>query len=156
MSSDSRRPPAEARTIALDARLGRELGEAAVILAKVAMGQGRWRQQFADELAASMRMRANMEPIVYDAHLCLAEYYLTGPDGYDTAADFAREMMGIAERANSATGRRSRSCCWARRNCSAVMLMKRRSTSGRRPRPTTNRALSPARHSRDSAWQKRR
>jgi DNA-binding SARP family transcriptional activator len=98
------RTAAEARAIALDAGLGRELGEAAVILAKVAMAQGRWRQQFADELAESMRMRANMEPIVYDAHLCLAEYYLTGPDGYETAADFAREMMQIAEQANSATG----------------------------------------------------
>jgi len=102
--AEAERAAAEARAIALDDGLGRELGEAAVILAKVAMGQGRWRQQFADELAESMRMRANMEPIVYDAHLCLAEYYLTGPDGYDTAADFAREMMGIAEQANSATG----------------------------------------------------
>ena len=102
--AEAERAAAEARAIALDDGLGRELGEAAVILAKVAMGQGRWRQQFADELAESMRMRANMEPIVYDAHLCLAEYYLTGPDGYDTAADFAREMMSIAEQANSATG----------------------------------------------------
>ncbi len=102
--AEAERAAAEARAIALDAGLGRELGEAAVILAKVAMAQGRWRQQFADELAESMRMRANMEPIVYDAHLCLAEYYLTGPDGYDTAADFAREMMGIAEQSNSATG----------------------------------------------------
>jgi DNA-binding SARP family transcriptional activator len=102
--AEAERTAAQARAIALDFGLGRELGEAAVILAKVAMGQGRWRQQFADELAESMRMRANMEPIVYDAHLCLAEYYLTGPDGYDTAADFAREMMGIAEQANSATG----------------------------------------------------
>jgi DNA-binding SARP family transcriptional activator len=102
--SEAEHAATEARAIALDAGLGRELGEAAVILAKVAMAQGRWRQQFADELAESMRMRANMEPIVYDAHLCLAEYYLTGPDGYDTAADFAREMMSIAEQANSATG----------------------------------------------------
>ncbi|MEX0985467.1 MAG: BTAD domain-containing putative transcriptional regulator [Actinomycetota bacterium] len=102
--AEAERAAAEARAIALDAGLGRELGEAAVILAKVAMGRGRWRQQFADELAESMRMRANMEPIVYDAHLCLAEYSLTGPDGYDIAADFAREMMGIAEQANSATG----------------------------------------------------
>ncbi len=102
--AEAERAAVEARAIALDAGLGRELGEAAVILAKVAMGQGRWRQQFADELTESMRMRANMEPIVYDAHLCLAEYYLTGPDGYDTAADFAREMMQIAEQANSATG----------------------------------------------------
>jgi len=94
----------EARTIALDASLGRELGEAAVILAKVAMAQGRWRERFAVELAESMRMRANMEPIVYDAHLCLAEYYLSGPDGYDTATEFARQMMEIAEEAGSATG----------------------------------------------------
>jgi DNA-binding SARP family transcriptional activator len=94
----------EARAIAIDASLGRELGEAAVILAKVAMAQGRWRERFAEELADSMRMRANMEPIVYDAHLCLAEYYLAGPDGYDIAADFARQMMRIAEEAGSATG----------------------------------------------------
>jgi tetratricopeptide (TPR) repeat protein len=102
--AEAERAAAEARAIALDAGLGRELGEAAVILAEVAMAQGRWREQFADELAESMRMRANMEPIVYDAHLCLAEYYLTGPDGYDSAADFAREMMSIAQQANSETG----------------------------------------------------
>jgi DNA-binding SARP family transcriptional activator len=94
----------EARAIALDAGLGRELGEAAVILAKVAMAQGRWRERFAEELAESMRMRADMEPIVYDAHLCLAEYYLSGPEGYDTATEFARQMMKIAEDAGSATG----------------------------------------------------
>jgi len=94
----------EARTIALDCGLGRELGEAAVILAKVAMAQGRWRERFAEELGESMRLRAHMEPIVYDAHLCLAEYYLAAPDGYDLAADFARQMMQIADEAGSATG----------------------------------------------------
>jgi DNA-binding SARP family transcriptional activator len=102
--AEAERAAEEARAIALDSRLGRELGEAATILAKVAMAQGRWRDRFAEELAESMRMRANMEPIVYDAHLCLAEYYLNGPDGHDTAAAFAREMMKIAEEAGSATG----------------------------------------------------
>ncbi len=102
--SEAERAATQARAIALDAGLGRELGEATVILAKVAMAQGRWREQFAEELAESMRMRANMEPIVYDAHLCLAEYYLTGPEGYDTVAEFAHQMMGIAEEAGSATG----------------------------------------------------
>jgi DNA-binding SARP family transcriptional activator len=101
---EAERAAEEARTIAIDAVLGRELGEAAVILAKVAMAQGRWRERFAEELAESMRMRANMEPIVYDAHLCLAEYFLAGPDGYDIAADFARQMMRIAEDAGSAAG----------------------------------------------------
>jgi DNA-binding SARP family transcriptional activator len=102
--AEAERAAEEARAIALDAGLGRELGEAATILAKVAMAQGRWRERFAEELAESMRMRANMEPIVYDAHLCLAEYYLSGPDGSDTAAEFARQMMGIAEEAGSGTG----------------------------------------------------
>jgi DNA-binding SARP family transcriptional activator len=102
--AEAERAASEARAIALDATLGRELGEAAVILAKVAMAQGRWRARFAEELAESMRMRAQMEPIVYDAHLCLAEYYLAGPEGYDSAAEFAREMMRIAEEAGSATG----------------------------------------------------
>jgi DNA-binding SARP family transcriptional activator len=102
--AEAERAADEARAIALDAGLGRELGEAGVILAKVAMAQGRWRERFAEELAESMRMRADMEPIVYDAHLCLAEYYLSGPEGYDTATEFARQMMKIAEDAGSATG----------------------------------------------------
>jgi DNA-binding SARP family transcriptional activator len=102
--SEAERAAEEARAIALEAGLGRELGEAATILAKVAMAQGRWHERFAEELAESMRMRADMEPIVYDAHLCLAEYYLNGPDGHDIAAEFARQMMQIAEEAGSATG----------------------------------------------------
>jgi DNA-binding SARP family transcriptional activator len=102
--SQAERAAEEARAIALDAGLGRELGEAAVILAEVAMAQGRWRERFAEELAESMRIRANMEPIVYDAHLCFAEYYLDGPEGYETAAGFARQMMSIAEEAGSGTG----------------------------------------------------
>jgi DNA-binding SARP family transcriptional activator len=101
---EAERAAEEARAIALDASLGRELGEAAVILAEVAMAQGRWRERFAEELVESMRMRAKMEPIVYDAHLCFAEYFLYGPDGHDAAAEFARQMMGIAEDVGSATG----------------------------------------------------
>ena len=102
--AEAERAAEEVRTIALDNGLGRELGEAAVILAKVAMAQGRWRERFAEELVESMRLRANMEPIVYDAHLCLAEYYLAGPEGHDIAADFARQMLQIAEEVGSPTG----------------------------------------------------
>jgi len=102
--AEAERAAEEARAIALDTGLGRELGEAAVILAEVAMAQGRWRERFAEELAESMRMRAKMEPIVYDAHLCFAEYFLYAPEGYDAAAEFARQMMKIAEDAGSATG----------------------------------------------------
>jgi predicted negative regulator of RcsB-dependent stress response len=101
---EAERSATEARAIALDAGLGRELGEGSFILAEVAMARGKWHERFAEELAESMRMRAQMEPIVYDAHLCFAEYYLAGPDGYDLAANFAREMQKIAEDAGSATG----------------------------------------------------
>lgn len=102
--AEAERAAEEARAIALDTGLGRELGEAVTILAEVAMAQGRWREKFAEELAESMRLRAKLEPIVYDAHLCFAEYFLNGPDGYETAAGFARQMMKIAEDAGSATG----------------------------------------------------
>jgi DNA-binding SARP family transcriptional activator len=102
--TEAERAAEEARAIALDSGLGRELGEAAVILAKVAMAQGRWRERFADDLVESMRMSARLEPIVYDAHLCLAEYYLAGPDGHDSAAQFARRMMAVANEAGSKTG----------------------------------------------------
>jgi DNA-binding SARP family transcriptional activator len=102
--AEAERAAEEARTIALDGALGRELGEAAVILAKVAMVQGRWRERFAEELVESMRLRADLEPIVYDAHLCLAEYYLAGPEGHDVAADFARQMLQVADEAGSPTG----------------------------------------------------
>ena len=71
---------------------------------RLTIHEGPWRERFAEELGESMRLRANMEPIVYDAHLCLAEYYLAAPDGYDLAADFARQMMQIANEAGSATG----------------------------------------------------
>lgn len=101
---EAARAAEEARSIALDSGLGRELGEAAVILAEVAMSQGRWRERFAAELTESMRRRADLEPIVFDAHLCLAEYYLAGSDGHDVAADFARRMIEIAEAAGSAPG----------------------------------------------------
>ena len=101
---EAERAAEAARAIALDSALGRELGEAAVILAKVAMAQGRWHERFAEELGESMRLRANLEPIVYDAHLCLAEYYLAAPDGHDRAVIFARQMMRIADEAGSATG----------------------------------------------------
>lgn len=102
--AEAERAAEEARTIALDNSLGRELGEAAVILAKVAMAQGRWRERFAEELVESMRLRADLEPIVYDAHLCLAEYYLAGPEGHDIAANFARQMLQVADEAGSPTG----------------------------------------------------
>jgi DNA-binding SARP family transcriptional activator/predicted negative regulator of RcsB-dependent stress response len=101
---EAERAATEARALAMEGDLGRELGEAATVLALVAMSRGRWRERFTEEFAASIRMRANMEPIVYDAHLCFAEYYLTGPDGYDAAAAFARELLGIAEAAGSRTG----------------------------------------------------
>jgi len=101
---EAERAAEEARTIALDASLGPELGEAATILAKVAMAQGRWRARFTQEMVESMRIRGRMEPIVYDAHLCFVEYYLEGPEGLETMEEFARQVKETAERAGSPTG----------------------------------------------------
>src|SRR5207302_2137828 len=55
-NAEAERAAEEARALALDASLGRGLGEAAVILADVAMAQGRWRQRLAEELVAAVGM----------------------------------------------------------------------------------------------------
>src|SRR5437763_5474025 len=52
--AEAERAAEEARAIALDESLGRELGEAAVIIAEVAMAQGRWRGGFAEEVEEEM------------------------------------------------------------------------------------------------------
>lgn len=101
---EAERAAEQVRALALDANLAREFAEATEILAKCAMMQGRWRERFSQEFAEAIRTRAGDEPIIYEANLCLIEYYLTGPDGYDVAVDFARSMVELAESSGSGTG----------------------------------------------------
>jgi DNA-binding SARP family transcriptional activator len=95
----------QARTLAIDAHLGREIGEASCLLGIVANLRGEWKQRFRAEFATAARADPDDSARVFDAHLCLAESCLYGPTGHEGMADYARELLTIAERAGCVKGR---------------------------------------------------
>ena len=101
---DAHRCAQEARTLAVEARLGRELGEASALLGMVAHAQGSWRDLFRAEFVESVVERAELAPYVLDAHLCLAEFSLYGPTSHEEVEPFARSLLTIATDAGSTRG----------------------------------------------------
>ena len=95
----------QARTLAIEASLGREIGEASSLLGILANLRGEWKQQFRAEFSAAARADPDASAHVLDAHLCLAEACLQGPAGHQGMTEYARELRTIAERAGSVQGR---------------------------------------------------
>src|SRR5919197_264684 len=62
----------EARTLALEAGLGREVGEASALLGLVAHMQGRWLELFHSELPTWIRQAPTAEMNVFEGPLCRA------------------------------------------------------------------------------------
>jgi DNA-binding SARP family transcriptional activator len=93
----------EARTLAAEHHLGRELGEASALLGMVAMAHGRWPELFRREFTAAVRLDRAEGPFVFDAHLCLAEASITGGAG-ESVGGLARELLPVAADAGSASG----------------------------------------------------
>jgi DNA-binding SARP family transcriptional activator len=95
----------EARTLALQAGLGRELGEASALLGLVAHMQGRWLELFQAEFVTWIRQAPTDAMNVFDGHLCLAEFCLCGPGGHELVASAARQLLASAEDEGSTQGR---------------------------------------------------
>jgi DNA-binding SARP family transcriptional activator len=93
-----------ARTLAIEASLGREIGEASSLLGILANLRGEWKQQFRAEFTAAVRADPDASVHVLDAHLCLSEACLHGPAGHHGMTEYARELQSIAERAGSVQG----------------------------------------------------
>ena len=98
---DAQRCAQEARTLAIAAELGRELGEATTVLGMVAHAQGRWRELFRAEFDEVLADRPALAPFVFDAHLCLAEVSLCGADSHEQIEPFARSLLTAAAEAGS-------------------------------------------------------
>ncbi len=94
----------QARTLAMDASLGREIGEASSLLGILANPRGEWKQQFRAEFIAATRAGPDVSAHVLDANLCLAQACLHGPAGHHGMTEYARELQTIAERAGSVQG----------------------------------------------------
>lgn len=93
-----------ARTIAVEAGLGREVGEASGLLGMVAHRRGEWREVFRREFEQTVRATPAYAEFVFDAHLCLAEFSLHGPDGPTGVRSFANELLALAEERGSVLG----------------------------------------------------
>ena len=94
----------DARSLALSAQLGHELGEASTLLALVAYARGTWHELFRAEFAESVQQGAELEMAILDAHLCFLEFYLYGPEGHGAASAFARDLYEMATGADSRPG----------------------------------------------------
>jgi DNA-binding SARP family transcriptional activator len=101
---DALRCAQEARSLAVEARLGRELGEATALLGMVAHAQGRWRELFRAEFEDYLTEPPELVPFLLDAHLCLAEFSLYGPTSHEDTEPFARTLLKIATDAGSVRG----------------------------------------------------
>jgi DNA-binding SARP family transcriptional activator len=95
----------EARALAVEGALGRELGEASALLGLVAHQRGNWMQVFQDEFVEVTRERPGLAGHVFDAHLCLAEFSLYGGMGHEGVAAFALGLLELADRLQSVHGR---------------------------------------------------
>jgi len=94
----------DARRLARDHHLGRELGEACALLGLTAFAQGRWRERFREDFETALRLAPGESAFVFDAHVCLAETAMGGVDAA-ALADDARGLAVLAERAGSTQGR---------------------------------------------------
>lgn len=101
---ESDRTAREARRLAIEAGLGREVGEASAVLGIQANLRGVWSETFRVEVLDSIERYPALASYVFDAHLCLAEYSLAGPSGHEVIRDSARELRRIAVAAGSAQG----------------------------------------------------
>jgi DNA-binding SARP family transcriptional activator len=102
---EAERTAEEARALAVDAGLGRELGEASALLGLVSQARGTWRDLFRAEFVASVRRAPELASFVFDAQLCFSEFHLYAADGHETTRPFAIELLGVAEEAGSIQGR---------------------------------------------------
>lgn len=102
---DAGRKGAEARTLAIAADLGREVGEASALIGLAAHMQGQWQELFQSEFVDWVRGSASVASNVFDGHLCLAEFCLYRAGGHDQMAKAARNLLDIAEDAGSVPGR---------------------------------------------------
>jgi DNA-binding SARP family transcriptional activator len=100
---DAERIAREARTLALEHGLGRELGEASTLLGLAALARRRWREVFRAEFLEVVKTAPEHTRFVLDGHLCMAEGSLYGWEG-EATAHLARELLTVAERAGTAHG----------------------------------------------------
>jgi len=95
----------QTRDLALGAGLAREVGEASALLGLASKMQERWPELFRSEFIEWVRAKPAFVPHVFDGHLCLSEFCLCSASGHIHVGVAARELLAVAEDAESSAGR---------------------------------------------------
>lgn len=101
---EAERVAEEARAIAIEEKLGRDLGEACALLSLVAWARGQWLDRFRAEFSEAVRQTPDLAQWTLDSQLCLAEFSLYGADWSRTVVPLARELLRVADAAGSVPG----------------------------------------------------
>jgi DNA-binding SARP family transcriptional activator len=94
----------EARLLSLTNGLSVEYDEATALQSMIANLRGRWRDLFRAEFAAAVERPKEIAARVFDAHLCVIEYHVNGPDGHEGMVDYANGLRRLAAASGSAQG----------------------------------------------------
>lgn len=95
---------AAARQLAIQRGQTAEFNEATALLSMVSSLRGRWRDLFRAEFAEAVQRPKDMAARVFDAHLCVTEYHVFGPDGHEGMLDYANGLRRIARASGSVQG----------------------------------------------------
>jgi DNA-binding SARP family transcriptional activator len=95
----------QTRDLALAADLAREVGEASALLGLAAKMQDQWSELFRSEFIEWVRAKPAFVQHVFDGHLCLSEFCLCSASGHAQVAESARELLAVAEHAESSAGK---------------------------------------------------
>lgn len=95
----------ETRELAMAAGLVREIGEASALMGLCAQMQGRWKEVFQTEFIAWVRKTPDKVDMVFDGHLCLAEFCLCNAKGHHEVGAGAQALLSASEGAGSTPGR---------------------------------------------------
>jgi DNA-binding SARP family transcriptional activator len=90
----------EARALAVQEWLGRELGEASTLLGLVALMRGRWDELFREEFLEVVERAPGQASFVLDAHICLQEAALARSNPESMTA-MAQELLAVAEKSGA-------------------------------------------------------
>lgn len=94
----------EARRLSGTSGLSVEFNEATALISIISSLRRRWRDMFFAEFAGAVQGPSEIEARVFDAHLCVTEYQVFGPDGHEGLLQYANDLRLMARASGSIRG----------------------------------------------------
>lgn len=95
----------EAKALAVDAGLTRELTEASELLGLSAYARGAWQDVFAAEFLTTLVATPELVPFLYDANMCMVEFALGEADGLRLVSQYGARLLIEGEQRDATAAR---------------------------------------------------